>query len=1084
MNQVSPVQPHKPAQFPQTATALRRHALPLDAADCSVATLSPRAISSSNRAILDLVRADLQYNWEIGKPKLLVDYRRRYPDLFGDSDAAKILIAEEVRLRRQAGQNPQPSDYQEPFGPLPADWLQRLTAWEFDSSAPIDANAAAPSDEFATLHVTPSRFGPAPSALELAAEHAAKPPVSLLDVDVPMPKVGDEFVGFRLIGELGCGAFGHVYLAHQGDLANRPVVLKVSADLFQESQTLAQLHHPHVMPIYSLHQAGPLQAVCMPFLGTTTLADLLKDLKSKPSLPASGKVLVDTLHQRKSITRDRDEPSGPAQAANQFSISSLTSNANVAGEAVAARQDKVASALAKLEKCNYVEAVLWLGAQLADGLAHAHDRGILHRDLKPANILITEDGQPMLLDFNLSVDTKVVSPVAAARLGGTLPYMSPEQLRSFRGDNCPVDERSDLFSLGVILFEMLTERHPFRTHLGHAFATVPRMLEDRLQPPPDPRRENRAIPAAVAAILRKCLQPSPAERYQTAQQLKEDLEQQLAHRPLRHTHEPSLIERAQKWRRRHPRLVVAGTVACAVSLLILAPLGYLWQREQRLTHLARLTRDEFRADLKTVQGLLNAQNPLPKQRQQGIEHGRRWLTRYEVLDNPQWRALPAVRCLTPEDQARLDADVEELLILVARATALAAEQQEQGARAESLRSALKLNEVAQTNARAHGPTRALLMQRADLIRQLGQADQAERLAREAAAVELRSPRDFYLAATQHMAQRRFRDALPLLHRATQKDAQFFWAWFAQGLCHYELGEDAKALACYNACIALWPDSHDFHFYRGLVYHRQKRYPLAREEFDETVRLRPEWADAWLNRGVTQGQLGRHQDAIQDLNKAHALGSAPTRVYFLRALARERSGDIEGARHDRDVGLQEKPGDEVGWIARGLARLAKDPQGALSDFDEALKLNGRSFSALQNKAHVLADRLNKLNEALAILNRLVENYPDAVLARLGRGIVHARLGMHAEALDDAKESLACDVGASTLYHVANIYAITAGQRKENAPKALNLLAKALQSGYGSSMVAEDPDFAPLRDHAEFQRLVTAARTLGTAASQKN
>src|SRR5262249_37149420 len=104
--------------------------------------------------------------------------------------------------------------------------------------------------------------------------------------------------------------------------------------------------------------------------------------------------------------------------------------------------------LRMLEGMSYTNAVLWMGARLADGLAHAHERGILHRDLKPANVLLTDEGQPMLLDFNLSVDAAQETGAPAALVGGTLPYMAPEHLEALKGSSKPVDARSDIFGLG------------------------------------------------------------------------------------------------------------------------------------------------------------------------------------------------------------------------------------------------------------------------------------------------------------------------------------------------------------------------------------------------------------------------------------------------------------------------------------------------------------------------------------------------------------------------------------------------------------------------------------------------------------
>ncbi len=113
-----------------------------------------------------------------------------------------------------------------------------------------------------------------------------------------MPGVGSEFLGFRLLAELGSGSFGHVFLARQLTLADRLVVLKIGPHLFDESRTLAQLQHSHIMPIYSFHQADDFQAVCMPFLGTITLADILTDLRERTELPVSGRYLLDRLYAR------------------------------------------------------------------------------------------------------------------------------------------------------------------------------------------------------------------------------------------------------------------------------------------------------------------------------------------------------------------------------------------------------------------------------------------------------------------------------------------------------------------------------------------------------------------------------------------------------------------------------------------------------------------------------------------------------------------------------------------------------------------------------------------------------------------
>src|SRR5262249_17532867 len=153
-------------------------------------------------------------------------------------------------------------------------------------------------------------------------------------------------------------------------------------------------------------------------------------------------------------------------------------------------------------------------------------------------------------------------------------------------------------------------------------------------------------------------------------------------------------------------------------------------------------------------------------------------------------------------------------------------------------------------------------------------------------------------------------------------------------------------------------------------------------------------------------LNRPADALQELTQALEL-PCPTRVYFMRALVRQQVGDAEGARRDREEGLRLTPRDERSWIARGWARLAGDPRGALADFDQALALNPRSRDALQKKAHVLAEFLGRTEESVAVLDRLLALDPESVPALGGRGVLLARQGKRSPALRDAESCLRLD-----------------------------------------------------------------------------
>jgi serine/threonine protein kinase/tetratricopeptide (TPR) repeat protein len=969
----------------------------------------PPAHASYLTVLRELVRVDLEYGWRRGQPRPLEDYAGRFPELFRDRDCLREITFEEYRLRGQLGDNPSPGEYERRWG--------------------VDVGGWPPSGPPATVKV----------------------PVDGTPADADLPAVGTDFLDFHLVAELGRGAFGRVYLVRQKGLADRPVVLKVASNIALESRALAQLQHTNIVPVYSVHQAGALSALCMPYLGSTTLAHVLDDLRGRRALPQSGKELAETAHACKSTTR----PDAVVRAADP----------TPEAEPVAWRL---------LERLTYVQAVLWLGARLADGLGHAHERGILHRDLKPANVLLTDDGQPMLLDFNLSEDTKP-GAAAAAFVGGTLPYMPPEQLRAFRQRGDRPDARGDVYALGVILFELLTGRHPFPRRTGPLETVLAEMLRDRDGPAPRLRGGNAAVSPAVESIVRRCLEPDPGRRYQAARELQEDLQRQLDHRPLKYAPDPSPRERAGKWVRRHPRAAVASLAGVALALLVGLTTALVVRDARHARLEAAAAFQQFRDDTRQARWLLATSRPADRERLgEGLDLAGQALDRYRARTDPAWWEAPAVRRLPPADQDRLREEAGDLMLLLASVTAARAQAGEPVRRPEGLQAALDLNRLADSAYPDDRRPALVGRQRASLARLLDPSVSPPAPAPQPAAEAPQPTKDLCLAAQDLAGQGKYLDALPRWRQAVRQDPTDLWAWAGLAACYENLARFAEAAACYDTCSALAPNLPWLCFKRGVVHLQRHDYADALADFDRLLADRPDVPEGYINRALAWQGLKKDDRAIQDVSRAIELGTPQTRVYFIRAMLRARAGDRDGAGRDRAEGLRREPTDELSCVVRGLARLASDPNAALADFDKALRLNPRSLDGLQNKASVLSEQLNRPHEAVAALDRAVELYPDFVPARAGRGVLLARLGKRREAHRDAEECLGRDVQPATLYQVAGIYALTSRQQPDDREEAILLLSAALRKGYGRDLLAVDTDLDPIRDHPDFRRLTAKAR----------
>jgi eukaryotic-like serine/threonine-protein kinase len=395
----------------------------------------------------------------------------------------------------------------------------------------IEAGETPDSDAFC------ARFPTFQSSLRRAIQAheylAANPDLLQEREAIAWPIEGETFLGFRLLRELGRGSFARVFLAAEPELGDRLVAVKVSPHGGTEAQTLGRLNHPNVVKVHAVHkdERSGLTAVCMPYLGGATLDGILT--AKAAGRASSARVILEV-----------------ARAST--------------GPAVAAEEGPAPHPL--LETASYAEGVCLLGAQIADALAFLHRRSVYHRDLKPSNVLLCRDGRPMLLDFNLSADPQA----RRERFGGTLPYMSPEQvLATFDPERAaiPVDGRSDLFSLGVILFELLTGRQPF--------GDIPRGVPSPEDCAALVARQAKGAPA----LQRLCPQVTPGLARMVAGCLAFDREQ----RPLDAGEVATALRRDLAFHRRalrrlrqHPRKLVAA----AALTVVLAASGAVYEARQ------------------------------------------------------------------------------------------------------------------------------------------------------------------------------------------------------------------------------------------------------------------------------------------------------------------------------------------------------------------------------------------------------------------------------------------------------------------------------------------------------------------------
>jgi len=616
------------------------------------------------------------------------------------------------------------------------------------------------------------------------------------------PSAGERLGEFQLLSELGRGAEGRVFLATQPSLSDRPVVVKLVPRKGREHLALARLQHASIVPLYFATDDAQrdLRVLCMPYVGGVSLAQLLEQLARVPVERRSGQHFVETLQQARAEAPVAVPLAGPAL---QF-----------------------------LPHASYVQAACWIGACLADALQYAHGRGLVHLDIKPSNVLLAGDGQPMLLDFHLAHEVVLPDCVTCDALGGTPGYMSPEQAQAIAaiGHRRPVpaavDGRSDIYSLGLLLYELLGG---------------PPLIAPGSFRVPTPQEFDASIPPRVVGVLRKCLAWEPEKRYADAGLLALDLRRSLVELPSADPAKraPPGGSGSRRKRQNRPAAMIV-LVGLAVAMLGVAAVRF-WSRGDQgtagqlagrgsLAGPGPLQRQRIADELHTLVDRLrfsDGLDSLPADRLRKLEAGCRevWQGRARLTDHP---TAP----LAPEIEQRVRTDVLDLAILWADLhVRLAPAEQRDQARREALR--------ALTQAEAEfGSSVVLSRERQAYAEALGLSEEARRAVDAAAQLEPHTVWEHYAVGRSLLRAGTWEAAAVEFQRGVDLEPQAFWPNFYAGICAYRLQQYEAALASFSACVALAPEKVECFYNRGLAYRAVGREDLAARDFENAKRLDP------------------------------------------------------------------------------------------------------------------------------------------------------------------------------------------------------------------------------------------------------